>query len=193
MNDQIEKAVEILNQGGIVIFPTDTAFGVGCRIDNEESVKRLFKIRNRPYSQATPVLVESVSMAQDYVSKIQEEVIKKLINPYWPGALTIVLECKKNKVPYLVRGGGETLGVRMPNNPTMLEIIKKVKVPILGPSANFHGEKTPFKYEDLDSKLIKLVDYVVKGECRLKKPSTVIDCSKTPWKILRRGAVRINI
>jgi len=193
MNKQIEKAVEVLNKGGIVIFPTDTAFGIGCRIDNEEAVKRLFSIRKRPAFMATPVLVNGLEMAQKYLKKIPEEVISNLIKPYWPGALTIILQSRIDTVPELVRGHGTTIGVRMPNSQVIQDIIKNVGVPILGPSANFHGEKTPFEYKDLDPKLIKLVDLVLKGECLLKKPSTVVDCSKTSWKVLRIGAIDIKI
>ena len=114
-----------------------------------------------------------------------------MIKPYWPGALTIVLPCKTEKVPEFVRGKGSNLGVRMPNNPTALEIIRQVGVPLIGTSANFHGEATPYAFEDLNPELIKLVDYVVPGECSVKQASTVIDCSVNPWKILREGAVKL--
>ena len=191
MNNDIQQAVQVLNQGGIIIFPTDTAFGIGCRIDNEQAVQKLFKIRKRPESQATPVLVSSVEMAQDYLRSIPQEVIDKLINKYWPGALTIVLACKTVKVPTLVRGGTNTLGVRMPNHQDTLELIKNTGVPFLGPSANFHGEKTPYEFTDLNKDLLKHVDFVIKGECTLKRHSTVIDCSITPWKVLRNGATNL--
>lgn len=193
MNKQIKEAVKILNKGGIIIFPTDTAFGIGCRLDNEDAIKKLFEIRRRPISQATPVLVDSLEMAQKYVKEIKKDVIEKLIKPYWPGALTIVLPCIKEKVHPLVRGGGENIGVRMPNNQVIQDIIKNVGVPILGPSANFHGQKTPFEYEYLDPELLKLVDFVLEGECSVKRPSTIIDCSKTPWQVLRIGAIDIKI
>jgi L-threonylcarbamoyladenylate synthase len=194
MENQIDQAVKILNQGGIVIFPTDTAFGIGCRIDNENSVQKLFKIRKRPESQAVPVLVSSLEMAKKYIDGgIPEKVVQDLVNPYWPDALTIILKANKDKVPSLVRGGGETIGIRMPNNQTILEVIKKVGVPILGPSANFHGEETPFDFDDLDSNLVSLVDYVVQGECSVKSASTVIDCTQNPWKVLRQGAINVNI
>ena len=192
MNKDIQEAIKILSSGGIVIFPTDTAFGIGCRIDDQKAIKRLFEIRKRPQSQATPVLVDSLEMAEEYVRNIPQEVISKLVKPYWPGALTIVLPCYTEKVPELVRGGGENIGIRIPNNPMVLEIIKGVGVPILGPSANFHGEKTPYRFEDLDKNLVKLVDYVLEGKCLLKKPSTVIDCSKKPWGVIRQGAIRIQ-
>lgn len=185
------KAIEILKQGGVVIFPTDTAFGIGCRIDNEAAIKRLFTIRKRPETQATPVLVANKAMAAEYLIKIPEDVEENLITPYWPGALTIVLPCRTEKIPELVRGGRDTLGVRMPNHPTALDIINKVGVPLLGPSANFHGEKTPFAFEELDPELVKLVDFVVPGECVSKQASTVVDCSVIPWKILRQGAITV--
>ena len=193
MTEQILQAIKTLKQGGIIIFPTDTAFGIGCRIDNEDAIKRLFKIRKRPESQATPVLVSGLEMAQEYLLPIPNDVKEKLIDKYWPGALTIVLPSQIEKVPNLVRGGTDTLGVRMPNHDVALEIIKNVCVPILGPSANFHGEKTPYSFEDLDPELVELVDYIVPGECSIKQASTVIDCSVKPWKILREGAIGIHI
>ena len=191
MNEQILQAISVIQQGGIVIFPTDTAFGIGCRIDNEDAIRKLFKIRKRPETQATPTLVSSLEMAQEYLLPIKKDVKEKLIDKYWPGALTIVLPCLSERIPSLVRGGSETLGVRMPDHPVALEIIKNVGVPILGPSANFHGEETTFIFEDLNPELIKLVDYVVNGECSIKQASTVIDCSATPWKILRLGGLKL--
>ena len=118
--NEIEQAVKVFNQGGIVIFPTDTAYGIGCRIDNAKAVQRLFALRKRPLTQPTPVLVASAAMAQEYLLPIPEDVTRKLIEIYWPGALTIILKCIKLKVPELVRGGGNSLGVRNPNNHTIL-------------------------------------------------------------------------
>ena len=190
--EEIRKGIKVLKEGGIVIFPTDTAFGIGCRIDDEKAIERLFEIRKRPRIQATPVLVDMLEMAQEYLLPIPRNVIDKLIKPYWPGALTIILQSRIDKVPELVRGGKEALGVRMPDHSIALALIKGIGVPILGPSANFHGEKTPYRFEDLDGKLIKLVDYVVLGECTLRQQSTVIDCSEKPWRIIRQGAVKVQ-
>lgn len=191
--NKIEKSVKILNDGGIIIFPTDTAFGIGCRIDRSPAIKKLFKIRKRPKSQAVPVLVGNIEMAKEYAENISGDILEKLIKIYWPGALTIILPSRKEKVDSLVRGGGETVGLRMPDNKEILEVIQKVGVPILGPSANFHGESTPFRIEDLDKNLIKLADFVLDGECSLKNASTVIDCTVSPWKVLRKGAIDIKI
>lgn len=191
MEKNIKRAIEVLNKGGIIIFPTDTAFGIGCRIDNEKAVGRLFKIRKRPKDQPPPVLVDSLGMARNY-AEIPKDVENELIKNYWPGGLTIILQSRINKVPCLIKGKGATLGVRMPDHPTTVSLIRGVGVPILGPSANFHGERTPYEFSDLDPELMRLVDYVVFGKCVVKKQSTVIDCSKRPWRILREGAVKIQ-
>lgn len=187
----LQQAIEILKNGGIVIYPTDTAFGIGCRIDDGNAVQRLFMIRKRPVNQAVPVLVDSIKMAQNFLSPLPDNV-RRLMEKYWPGALTIICPCIEEKVPSLVRGGGKTLGVRVPDHKITLALIKGAGVPILGPSANFHGQPTPFVFKDLDKELVKLVDFVVEGSCLHKEASTVINCSITPWRVLRQGAVKIK-
>lgn len=191
--DNVANAITILKNGGVVVFPTDTAFGIGCRIDDEDAVKRLFKIRKRDEKKAVPVLVSSLHMAQEYLKPVPQDVIEKLIQPFWPGALTIVLPSKIEKVPHLVRGGGENLGVRVPDHLMTLALINGVGVPILGTSANYPGGKTPYTIEDLEESLLKDVDYVVHGVCHGKQASTVIDCSVTPWKVLRQGEINLSI
>jgi L-threonylcarbamoyladenylate synthase len=191
MTEQIEEAVKILNNHGVIIFPTDTAFGIGCRIDDEQSIKRLFEIRKRPASQATPVLVSSIEMAKKYLISVPDDVKEKLMDKYWPGPLTIILPCRSDLVPSLVRGGGETLGVRMPKDENILKIIEEIGVPLLGPSANFSNGRTPYEETDLDPEIVRLVDFVLAGETKDKNVSTVIDCSVNPWEILREGAISI--
>src|SRR3990167_257366 len=109
--NSLDKAIDVMKQGGIVIFPTDTAFGIGCRMDDEKAVAKLFKIKKRPSDKAVPVLFENVPMVDEYVLPYDAS-IKRLMREYWPGALTIILPCRTSKVPSLVRGGGKTLGVR---------------------------------------------------------------------------------
>lgn len=192
MNDEILKAIKILNQGGVVIFPTDTVYGVGCRIDNEVAVKKLFEIRKRPSSKATPVLVNGIFQALEYFENVPKSV-KKIMKKYWPGALTLVYYCQKRKIPSLVRGGGETIGLRMPNLDLILSIIEGIGVPLLGPSANFHGSETPKSFEELDPEFVKKVDFVVKGETTLGISSTVLDCTKNPYEILRQGGQKLDV
>lgn len=189
MNDT-QKAIRIVKSGGIIIFPTDTAFGIGCRIDDLAGVDRLFSLRRRPATQAMPVLVSSVEMANLYYDS-PSNIVRRLMKTYWPGALTIVARCHKDLIYSPIRGGGDTVGLRMPNHEVALKIIKAVGVPILGPSANFHGDPTPYRIEDVDPELVKLVDFVVPGICTVKQASTVVDCTDQPYAILRQGAVTL--
>lgn len=193
ISEKLQEAVRVLKQGGVVIFPTDTAFGIGCRMDDEEAVKKVFSIRKRPVTQAVPVLVDSIDMAKKYVLDIPQEVRTKLLDVYWPGALTAILGSNVKKVPSLVRGGGVSVGLRIPNHPVPLSLIQALDVPLIGPSANFHGDPTPYEFADVSPQLFHLVDYMIPGTCMIKKESTVVDCTVTPWKIVRQGAVRVEL
>lgn len=186
----ITQAIDVLKGGGIIIYPTDTAFGIGCRIDDVGAVDRLFTIRRRPMNQAMPVLVESQRQALTYLDS-PPDIVRRLMKQYWPGALTIIARCKRNMVYSPIRGGGDTVGLRQPSHDVALSIIKGAGVPIVGPSANFHGLATPYTFEALDPALVKLVDFVVPGECTRKQASTVVDCSIDPYAIIRQGAVLI--
>jgi len=193
MNDQIKEAIDILNKGGIVIYPTDTAFAIGCKVSDEKAVERLFQLRRRPETKAVPVLIDSLEMARRYVTDIPIVVREELMEKYWPGALTIVLPCLSDNVASLVLGGGKTIGLRIPNHSVAREIIRGVGEGIIGCSANFAGDATPYTFENLDPELITLVDCVVSGKATLQQTSTVVDCSVEPWKILREGAIKLDL
>ena len=121
------------------------------------------------------------------------DIVRHLTDQYWPGALTIIAPCYQKKVYKPVRGGGKTIGLRMPNHQDLLTVIETLEVPILGPSANFHGEATPYRIQDLNPELIKLVDFVLPGTCSVGVASTVIDCSVRPPKIIRQGAINVKL
>lgn len=193
MQSDSEKAIEIIKNGGVIIFPTDTAFGIGCRADDADAVKRLFEIRHRPEDKATPVLVSGIEMAEEFVDKIPDDV-RDLMNQNWPGGLTVILPSHDERIVPMVKGGTDTLGVRMPDHEVPLALVSSLGVPLLAPSANFAGEQTPFRYEDIDPELIKLVDYVIPGKTKgTQLASTVVDCTVKPWKILRQGSVGISV
>lgn len=186
-----KDATESLKGGEIGIFPTDTAYGIGCRIDNINSVRKIYKLRNRPEEKALLALVSSLDMAREYVT-ITEDVQKRLINKYWPGGLTIILNCNIEKVPGIVRANGETLAVRWPEHSQLCEIIEEVGVPIVAPSANFSGQSTPFSIDEVDRTLLKAVDFIIEGVCTMRGVSTIINATVNPWRIVRQGVVQIN-
>lgn len=188
----LDSAIQIIKEGGIVIFPTDTAYGMGCRIDSEKTVKHLFNLRRRPETQPVPVLVNSPQMAEKYFLSPLPDNVRHLLEKHWPGALTVVYYCQTERVSSLVRGRGKTVGIRMPNHDLTLALIAGVGLPILGPSANFHGKPTPFHFEELDPELIKKVDFVLRGRNLGTNVSTVLDCTVSPWKVIRKGVVKIK-
>jgi L-threonylcarbamoyladenylate synthase len=190
LDDKLKKAIETVKNGGILIYPTDTAFGIGCRIDNPAAVDRLFSIRKRPQEQAMPVLVSSKDMALTYFDN-PSDIVRRMMDEHWPGALTIVAKCKKELIYSPIRAGGTTIGLRMPNHTIPLSIIEAVGVPMIGSSANIHGEKTPYRMKDLDPELIKCVDFVMPGECTIGVASTVVDCSVEPYCIIRQGTITV--
>lgn len=191
MNEELQsKAIKIIKEGGVVVFPTDTAFGVGCRFDDEKAVKRIFSIKNRSEMQPLPILVNSISMAKEYFAPVSVKV-DNLLNRHWPGALTVVFNSRES-VPVFVRGGETTVGIRMPNHPFPLALIEAIGVPLATTSANFHGEATPYKTEDIDPGFAKLVDLVVPGSCPVGLSSTIVNCSREPWEVIRQGAVTID-
>ncbi len=190
MDKQAWQAIRVFKNGGVVIFPTDTAFGIGCRIDAVESVKRVFDIKKRDYSKPLLALVDSMQMAKKYIS-IPKNVQLNLLNLYWPGGLTVFLKCDVEKVPSIVRSGTDSLAVRLPDHNDIRNIIKEVGFPILATSANFSGEPTPYSISEVNKKLLTKVDFVLNGECTFRKQSTIIDCTVKPWKVVRQGIVKI--
>lgn len=189
MND--DEIIRNFKDGKVGIFPTDTAFGMGCRIDNAPSIERIYKIRNRPEEKALLALVSSVEMAEQYVT-IPNVVKVQLVEKYWPGGLTVILNCNQEKIPSVVRANGSTLAVRWPDHNRICNIIESVGVPIVAPSANFSGGKTPLSLDEVDRNLLEAVDFTVSGMCTIKGVSTIIDATVTPWKIVREGVVQIR-
>ncbi len=187
----MDKAIEVLKNGGVVIFPTDTAYGIGCRIDNKEAIKRVYNLRNRPAEKALIMLVSSVEMAGEYV-EIPRIVKEKLIQMYWPGGLTIILKCKKEKVPGILRAEGDTLAVRFPNHKDLCKIIEEVGVPIAAPSANYSSMPTPFELSEVDPTLREKVDFVLEGVCTMRGVSTIVDTTVEPWRVVRQGVVNLK-
>ncbi len=190
IDEQTKKAIATLNAGGIIIFPTDTAFGIGCRVDRPTAIDRLFEIRRRPKDQALPVLVRNMEQALSFYQH-PSDIVRRLMKTHWPGALTIIDTCKKEVLYSPICGGGDTVGMRHPKHETLQQILDGVGVPIVGPSANFHGKPTPYHFKDLDPELVALVDFAVDGTCILGNVSTVVDCTSDPYRIVRLGAVAL--
>lgn len=178
IKNQIETAIKILERGGIIAYPTDTIFGIGCNIFDEEAVKRIFELKERDFNKPLSIAVSDFEMLESLVFITKQE--KKILEKILPGPFTIILS-KRPIVSNLITAGSEFVGIRIPEYKIILELIEKAGFPIITTSANISGKKSPFNSKEVDLK----VDFVVEGDCEHKKPSTVIDLKNK--KIIRQG------
>ena len=182
----------ILINGGLIIFPTETVYGIGCKFDDEEAIKKIFKIKNRPVSHPLILHIGSKSLLEKYAVDIPEDALT-LAEKFWPGPLTLIL--KKNKVvKSVVTGGQETVGIRMPNHPVTLNIINKLGSAIVGPSANYYSRLSTTRISDIPEGLKDAVDLIVDGgHCEVGIESTIIDFSTNDtYSILREGNITLQ-
>ncbi len=188
--DVIRQSCDVLSHGGVIVYPTDTLYGLGADARNEDSIKRLFMLKKRPAHKPLPILVESITMAKKYafIDEKQERILKKL----WPGATTIIFE-KKQAVSSLISGGRETVGLRMPDSPFCLRLIHELGGPITGTSANISGEAGSTSLVPIIEQFTahsRFPDLIIDaGTLPDSPPSTIIDCSSPHPKILRIGPV----
>lgn len=184
---EIKVVKEILNTGGIVIFPTETVYGVGCLLESRKAIGKLYQIKNRPLTQPTLGLFGSIQKVEEFV--ILSEEAQRLASEFWPGPLTMVVKAKKS-LPQQVLGASDSLAVRIPANIWLRSLLIELDRPIAGPSANLKGQKPPKKFTEIDKSLIKLVDYVVASEPGGQQPSTIVDLTdKKRVKMIREGPI----
>lgn len=191
-NIDLEIIKNRLINDGVIIYPTDTVYGVGASIDSLKGLCKIYEIKERDFKSPLIALLSKV----EYVEKIaiidekKKIIIEKLARKFWPGALTIILN-KKETVPDIIVSGGKTIGVRIPDLKLAQEIIESVGGILPTTSANISGEKTPRSFEELSEKFKKRVDIVVDGgKSPLGMESTILDLTKTFPKILREGAIK---
>ena len=182
-----QTAINIFRGGGIVIFPTDTIFGIGCRVGDLEAIRKLYNIRKRGKKKPTLILAESLEQVQIYAHLTREA--KILAERFWPGPLTLILKATEN-TPDLILSRDKSIGIRIPNLSPLRKIIKQVGEPILAPSANFSGKVPPKRFSEIDKNLAKLVDYVLKFDCGSGETSTIIKMIDNKRFLLREGAIK---
>lgn len=186
--DDTNEVVETLKHGGIVVFPTDTVWGLGVAASNHEAIERFYTIKRRESTKPTAVLVADLIQAER-LGDFGDEV-RKLAAEHWPGALTLVVKARAG-VPSSIRGRGETVGLRVPDHEQVRSLCEGLEDGIVTGSANFAGGIAPREVEQLDSELLRQVDVALRGEAGGTMASTVVDATVTPMRIVRQGPVKI--
>ncbi len=185
---KLEEPAKIIRDGGVVIFPTETVYGIGANALNAEAVKKIYEIKKRPLSKPINLLVNSIEMIEK-VAKDITPLEHAIINEFFPGPLTIILQ-KKDVVPDIVTANGTTVGVRMPANEIALELIKKVSVPLATSSANISDKPSKTNIKDVMSVFSEVVDCCIDGgESKIGVASTIVQVINGVPHILRQGTI----
>lgn len=190
MEMSLEKIGTRLKKGELIIYPTDTVYGVGGVL-KEDTLKKIYEAKTRSFSSPLIALVNSLDRVDEIaiISDEHREKINKLIERFWPGGLTIILK-KRENVPAIMVSNGETVGVRMPNHKLALDIIESAGGILATTSANISGEATPSSFVEISPIFKERVDIVIDGgKCPIGTASTIIDMSESKINILREGSI----
>lgn len=189
--ESIAEAGQLIASGELVIIPTETVYGLACDAMNEAAVQEVFKAKGRPLNN--PLIVHIAELEQlNLVAEDTPMDALQLAQRFWPGPLTLVLK-KSLKIPSITTAGLETVAVRMPDHPVALDIIRAAGTPVAAPSANLFTELSPTRVSHLNADISHSVALVVDGgSCAVGIESTVIDLTRNPFALLRRGAITMS-
>ena len=186
MNDDLKKACEVLRKGGVILYPTDTIWGIGCDATNEEAVKRVYEIKRRSDSKSMLMLLNSPNLLPLFIDDLPEIAFDLINNSDKP--LTIIYSGAKNLANNLITPDG-TVGIRITEEEFSQNLCRQFGKPVVSTSANFSGEPPPANFSEINSEILRLVDYVVNyrsNEVQKSKPSSIIRLEKNGTiKIIR--------
>jgi L-threonylcarbamoyladenylate synthase len=182
----IEKAFKVAQNGGIIVYPTDTVYGIGCDPYNKNSVDKIYQIKQRPKTKPFPVLAYSI----DVVSEIAEfdKDSKKIAKKFWPGPLTLILKLRDKKLKESLNLN-EKIAIRVPNNQCLLSLLKNSKL-LIGTSANLSGESSFTKSEDCYQKIKEYDIFLDDGDIKGGGESTILEIVKGKPIIHRAGTLK---
>jgi L-threonylcarbamoyladenylate synthase len=191
--EDLIKCKAIIRNGGIIVYPTDTIYGLGCDPYNKKSVEKIFRIKKRLMNKALPILTFDIK----HVEKIMylDDRGRKLADSFWPGPLTIIGILKDNDIPELITAGRQTIGMRIPNNTETLHLLKYCTF-VVGTSANISNENPCLYAEEvMNSPLVGYDAIVIGDDKKPKEPfsfkgSTIVDISTPNLKIVREGVIK---
>lgn len=185
----LKKLVKIIDDGGVISFPTETVYALAADAANEEAVDKIYKIKKRFSEKSLPILIGDISQARR-IADFNEKA-NKLALHFFPGPITMVLRLKKHySIAKNVNQSQDTIGIRMPSNSASLKILKAVGRPLVGTSANISNQNSAISAQEVLDTLGDNIDLLVdKGEVKFGFPSTIVDLTQEKVKILRQGVL----
>jgi L-threonylcarbamoyladenylate synthase len=184
----IAEAVDVLRRGGLVAFPTETVYGLGCDAESRAALRRLYEVKGRPHDHPVIVHLGDAALLDQWAAHVSPAA-RALADAYWPGPLTLVVS-RDTRVPDEVTGGRSTVGLRVPDQPVALSLLRAFGSGIAAPSANRFGATSPTRADDVRADLGDDIDLLLDdGPCTIGIESTIVDCSVEAPAILRLGGV----
>ncbi|HWZ04013.1 MAG TPA: L-threonylcarbamoyladenylate synthase [Mucilaginibacter sp.] len=187
LRDEVAKAFKIIQDGGIILYPTDTIWGIGCDATNTEAIKRIYKLKQRDEAKSMIILLDTENKLESYISDMNPlayDLIEYAENP-----LTLVMPGAKNISPALISGDG-SIGIRIAKHPFCQQLIQRMRKPLVSTSANVSGKPSPQYFSQIDPEIIDGVDYVVdldQHSMEIKTPSTIMKLAPDgKFEFLRR-------
>ena len=188
IQQQVERGISILKQGGVVAFPTDTVYGLGAWANLYQAVERVYQVKERPRNMALPLLLAHTLQISEVAEPVPP-VAWLLARSFLPGALTIVLH-KSKSVPDIITGGGLTVAVRIPAHPIPVALAEGLGAPIVGTSANLSGRPSALTADEVYVQFGDKIDLVIDGgRCPGGRESTIVDVTGETPVVLREGAI----
>ena len=187
----LEHAAELIKQGKIVVFPTETVYGIGTNGLDAGAVKKLYEIKQRPLNKPVTLLVSNMEMVE-MLAKDITEIEYKIMKKFFPGPLTIILK-KKEIVPDIVTAGGQTVGISMPSGEIARKLVEIAGIPIAAPSANITGQSSGTNIQEIRKHFEGKADFFIDdGESELGISSTIVQVINGKPQILRQGSVALK-
>ncbi|MGQ9630957.1 MAG: L-threonylcarbamoyladenylate synthase [bacterium] len=184
---QLREPVRVLRDGGLVVFPTDTVYGLGCDPRSERAIDAIYEAKGREEGKPLALLLADPADADDLALRI-DDVARELMAKFWPGPLTLILRAGPGVPPRLAPQG--KVGLRMPDHPVALKLIGMAGTPLATTSANLSGRPAPLDFQGALKGLNGRVDMMIDGgKTHIGRPSTVVDLAGSPPSILRVGAI----
>lgn len=189
--DELEKVVQALNDNGVIIFPTETVYGIGGKATSKSVIDRVYNSKKRPRDKAINILVSNISEIEKYAI-ISSELERKIIEKFMPGPITIILN-KRADFGYGFTANNDTIGVRIPDNKIVNTILNKIDFPLIAPSANISGKQSGVRAQEIIKDFKDCVDIIIDGgDIKKGMSSTIVKVEGSDVKILRQGKITLE-
>lgn len=187
-SELLANAADLIHRGGVIAFPTETYYGLGVDALNRQAIERIYTIKGRDRTKPILILIEARARINAFVKPFPP-MVERLIETFWPGPLTIIFQAS-DRIPIELTAGTGKIGIRVPSHPVAKALLSVAGVPLTGTSANRADGPPPQTAEEVRNSIGRQLDLILDGGPTTgEKPSTVLDCTASPFQVVREGII----